>query len=77
MKEFIEVIVKQLVDKPDEVQVTEVKGKHVTIYELHVVKEDIGKVIGKKGQTASAIRTLLNAASAARHGHHSILEILD
>jgi predicted RNA-binding protein YlqC (UPF0109 family) len=77
MKEFVEFVIKQLVDKPEEVQVAEVKGEHVTIYELHVAKDDIGKVIGKRGQTASAIRTLLNAVSAAKKGTRSILEILD
>jgi len=77
MKEFIEVIVKHLVDKPDEVQVTEVKGERVTVYELHVGEGDMGKVIGKRGQTASAIRTLLNASSAAKKGNRSILEILE
>jgi len=77
MKEFIEYIVRQLVDKPDDVRVTEVRGERVTVYELHVGKGDIGKVIGKRGQTAFAIRTLLNAASAAGKGNRSILEILD
>ncbi len=77
MKEFIEYIVKQLVDKPDDVRVTEVKGERVTVYELHVGKGDMGKVIGKKGQTANAIRTLLSAASAAEKGTRSVLEILE
>ena len=77
MKDFIMFIVKQLVDKPDEVKVTEVKGAHVTIYELQVGKGDMGKVIGRRGQTASAIRTLLSAASAADRGNRSILEILE
>jgi predicted RNA-binding protein YlqC (UPF0109 family) len=77
MKEFVEFVIKQLVDKPEEVRVAEVKGEHVTIFELHVAKEDIGKVIGKRGQTASAIRTLLSAVSAAKKENRSILEILD
>ncbi len=77
MKEFPEFVVKHLIDKPGEVRVSEVKGEHLTIYELHVAKDDIGKVIGKKGQTASAIRTLLSAVSTAKKGNHSILEILD
>jgi len=76
MKELVEVIVKALVDKPDEVQVTEVPGNNVTIYELRVNKSDMGKVIGKAGQTAGAIRTLLNASSAKR-GKHAVLEILE
>jgi predicted RNA-binding protein YlqC (UPF0109 family) len=77
MKEFIEFIVKHLVDKPDDVRVTEVKGEHVTVYELRVGQGDMGKVIGKRGHTASAIRTLLSAASASRKGGRSILEILE
>ncbi|MEJ2051800.1 MAG: KH domain-containing protein [Calditrichota bacterium] len=77
MKEFLEFIVKQLVDTPEDVRVSEVKGEHLTIFELHVAKNDIGKVIGKKGHTAAAIRTLLSAVSAAKKGNRSILEILD
>ncbi len=77
MKEFVEFIVKHLVDKPDDVQVAEVKGERVTIYELHVGDGDLGKVIGRRGQTASAIRTLLNAASAAKKGKRAVLEILE
>lgn len=77
MKEFLEFIVKHLVDKPDEVNVTEVKGESVTVYELRVGDGDMGKVIGKRGKTASAIRTLLNATSAAKKGNRSILEILE
>jgi len=77
MKEFVEFIVKHLVDKPDSVRVTEVKGERVTVYELHVGEGDMGKVIGKRGQTASAIRTLLNASSAAKKGNRAILEIIE
>ena len=77
MKEFLEYVVKQLVDNPEEIQVAEVKGEHLTIFELRVAKNDIGKVIGKRGQTASAIRTLLSAVSAAKKENRSILEILD
>ena len=77
MKEFVEFIVKHLVDKPDSVSVTEVKGERVTIYELRVGEGDMGKVIGKRGHTASAIRTLLNASSAAKKGNRSLLEILE
>ena len=77
MKEFIEYIVKQLVDKPEEVKITEVRGRTVTVYELHVGAGDMGKVIGKKGQTAFAIRKLLNAATAKKKGTSSILEILE
>ena len=77
MKEFIEYVVKHLVDKPDDVRVTEVRGERVTVYELHVGDGDMGKVIGKRGQTANAIRTLLSAASAAEKGPRSILEIIE
>jgi predicted RNA-binding protein YlqC (UPF0109 family) len=77
MKEFIEYVIKHLVDQPEDVRVSEVRGKHVTIYELRVAKDDMGKVIGKRGQTALAIRTLLSAASATSKGNRSILEILE
>ena len=75
MKEFVEYIVKHLVDKTEEVKVTEVKGDRITIYELRVGPGDMGKVIGKKGQNAQAIRTLLNAAS--KGGKRCNLEILE
>lgn len=75
MKEFLEYIVKQLVDNPDSVQVKEVKGEHLTVYELRVGKGDMGKVIGKRGQTAQAIRMLLTAASKGTQ--RSILEIVE
>ena len=76
MKEFIELIVKYLVDNPDQVEVTEVEGSRTTVYELHVAQPDLGKVIGKQGQTAKSIRTLL-AAAAARQGKRAVLEILE
>ena len=75
MKEFLEYIVKHLVDKPEEVKITEVKGDRITIYELRVGKGDMGKVIGREGQNAKAMRTLLNAAS--KGSKRSILEILE
>ncbi len=76
MKELIERIVKNLVDKTDEVSIAEVAGKNVTVYELRVNKSDIGKVIGKHGQTARAIRIILNAASA-KDRRRVVLEILE
>ncbi len=76
MKALVEVIVKALVDKPDEVKVTEVTGTNVNVLELRVDKDDVGKVIGKKGQTVSAIRTILNATSA-KLKKHVVLEILE
>ena len=76
MKEFIEFIAKHLVDRPEAVAVAEVEGERTTVYELRVGQGDLGKVIGKNGQTARSIRTLLAAASAKR-GKRSVLEILE
>jgi hypothetical protein len=76
MKEFIENIVRSLVDNPDQVNVKEVLGSRTTVYELRVAQGDLGKVIGKNGQTAKSIRTLL-AAAAARQGKRAVLEILE
>lgn len=63
MKDLIEHIAKALVDKPDEVEVTDVEGEQTSVLTLKVAKEDLGKVIGKQGRTARSIRTILNAAS--------------
>ncbi|MBE5875103.1 MAG: KH domain-containing protein [Lachnospiraceae bacterium] len=64
MKELVEVVAKALVDHPDEVVVTEkVEGKNITV-ELHVAADDMGKVIGKQGRIAKAIRTVVKAASS-------------
>ncbi|NQT27458.1 KH domain-containing protein [candidate division KSB1 bacterium] len=76
MKEFIEFIAKYLVDKPDQVNVSEVVGEKTTVYELRVGDGDLGKVIGRKGQTAKSIRTLLTAG-AAKRGKRAVLEILE
>lgn len=76
MKAFIEYLIKHLVDKPDEVQVNEIVGERTIIFELRVGDGDIGKVIGRKGQTARSLRTLL-AAVAAKQGQRSVLEILE
>jgi len=76
MKELVEFIVKALVDDPSAIKVTEVTGEKVTIFELRAAKEDIGKVIGKRGRTAGAIRTILSAVSA-REGKRTILEIIE
>jgi len=76
MKDYIEHIVRALVENPDSVSVTEVDGERTTVYELRVGQGDLGKVIGKQGQTAKAIRTLLTAASA-RQGKRAVLEILE
>lgn len=76
MREFVEYIVKNLVDHPDDVNVVEVEGSRTTVYELRVGEGDLGKVIGKEGKTAKSIRTLL-AAAAARQGKRAVLEILE
>ena len=76
MKDLIKGIAEFLVDHPEQVNVTENKGGSTSIFELSVAKADVGKVIGKQGRTASAIRTILSAA-AARENRRSVLEILD
>ena len=76
MQELIEFIVKALVDDPSSIDITEVVGDKITIYELRAAKSDIGKVIGKRGRTAGAIRTILNAVSA-RQGKRAVLEIIE
>ena len=76
MKELLEFLVKALVDDPSEVQINEVAGDKVTLYELRVSKTDIGKIIGKKGRTAQAIRTILNAVSS-KQGKRAELEIVE
>ena len=76
MKEFTEYIVKYLVDKPDEVHATEIKGDRTIVCELKVGDGDLGKVIGKHGQTARALRTIL-AAVSAKQGSRTVLEILE
>jgi predicted RNA-binding protein YlqC (UPF0109 family) len=76
LKELITYIAGALVDKPDEVQVTEVEGEQTTVLELRVAKEDLGKVIGRQGRTARAMRTLLGAASS-KVKKRCVLEILE
>jgi len=76
LKEFLENIIKAIVDKPDEVNITEVEGESVCIYKLRIDAEDFGKVIGKHGQNAGAIRTILSAVSG-RSGKRAVLEILE
>lgn len=77
MKDFVEFVAKSLVDRPEEVTVNQVDSERVTIFELHVAKEDVGKVIGRSGRTAKAFRTLLAAVSAKAGASRSILEILE
>jgi predicted RNA-binding protein YlqC (UPF0109 family) len=76
MKELIEYIAKLLVDKPEEVRVTELEGQQTSVIELRVAKEDLGKVIGKQGRAARAMRIILGAASA-KMKKRSVLEILE
>jgi predicted RNA-binding protein YlqC (UPF0109 family) len=76
MKEFVEYVVKALVDYPDEVSVREVDGERTVVFELRLNKTDIGKVIGKNGRTISALRSLLTSA-AAKHGRRAVLEIIE
>jgi len=76
MKDLIEFIAKALVDKPEEVVVTEIEGEQTSVIELKVAKEDLGKVIGKQGRTARAMRTILSASSTKLR-KRSVLEILE
>lgn len=74
--ELVEVMAKALVDKPESVEVTEVGGEQTAVIELRVAKEDLGKVIGKQGRNARAMRTILGAAST-KIKKRSVLEILE
>jgi predicted RNA-binding protein YlqC (UPF0109 family) len=76
MKALIELMARSLVDKPEEVAVAEVDGERTVIFELRVAPSDIGKVIGKQGNTARAMRTILSA-SGTKIGKRCVLEILD
>ena len=76
MKTLIEEIARSLVDHPDQVQVSEVEGEQTTVLELRVDPQDLGKVIGKQGRTARAMRTLLGAAGT-KQNKRVLLEILE
>ncbi|HOS77408.1 MAG TPA: KH domain-containing protein [Syntrophales bacterium] len=76
MKELIRYMAQALVDQPDLVQVSEVVGEQTSVIELRVAKEDLGKVIGKQGRTAKAMRTILSAASTKLH-KRTVLEIIE
>ncbi len=76
MKDLILMIVKALVDKPEEVDLQELVGEKTTVLELRVAKEDLGKVIGKQGKTARAMRTILNA-TATKMKKRAVLEIIE
>jgi len=75
VKELIEYIARAMVDRPDSVKVTQVEGEQSIIFELQVAPDDMGKIIGKEGRIANAIRTLLKVA-AAREGKRAVLEII-
>ncbi len=77
MQEFIETVVKQLVDKPDEVNVNAVEGEQQIIFELTVGDGDFGKVIGKRGRNISALRTLVFAVNAKNGGKRARLDVID
>jgi predicted RNA-binding protein YlqC (UPF0109 family) len=74
LKDFLQELVREVVDHPEEVMVKELDGENVCVFELHVRKEDLGKVIGRHGQTVQALRTLLTAV-AAKSGKRAVLEI--
>ena len=75
MKELVELIVKALVDKSDEVRITETVGESIVILEINVAPDDVGKVIGREGRIANAIRTVVKAA-AAKVGKKVTVEIM-
>ena len=76
VKELIEVMAKALVEYPEQVRVTEIIGEQTTVVELRTAKEDLGKIIGKKGRNAHAMRTILNAASTKLR-KRVVLEIIE
>jgi len=76
MKELIRYIAKALVDNPEAVEVSEVEGEQTSVIELKVAKEDLGKVIGKQGRTARAMRTILSAAST-KSRKRAVWEIIE
>jgi hypothetical protein len=76
MKDLIKYIAQTLVDYPDQVSVSEIEGQQTSVLELKVAKEDLGKVIGKQGRTARAIRTIVSAA-AAKAKKRTVLEIIE
>lgn len=76
MKDLIKFMAQALVDHPEQVEVSEVAGEQTSVIELRVAKEDLGKVIGKQGRTAKAMRTILNAASAKLR-KRTVMEIIE
>lgn len=76
VKDLIEIMAKALVEHPDQVSVSEIAGEHAAVIELRTAKEDLGKIIGKRGRNAQAMRTILNAASAKLR-KRTVLEIIE
>ena len=76
MRDLVEYVAKALVDEPEHVNVTDVEGERVTVIELRVAQTDLGKVIGKQGRTARALRTILNA-NATKLKKRAVLEIVE
>ena len=76
LKELIEFIAKSLVDHPEQVSIAEIEGEKTTILELTVAEDDLGKIIGRRGKTARAIRTVLSAA-ATKSNKRAVLEIME
>jgi predicted RNA-binding protein YlqC (UPF0109 family) len=76
MKDLVAHIARELVDKPEEVSVAEIEGNQTSVLELKVAKDDIGKVIGKRGRIAQAIRTIVSSVSA-KEKKRTVLEIID
>jgi len=76
VKEFLEFIIRQLVDYPDEVMLSEIPNGRMTIFKVQLRQSDVGRIIGRNGQTIQAIRALL-ASSASRHGQRATLEIVE
>ncbi|MBW2631676.1 MAG: KH domain-containing protein [Deltaproteobacteria bacterium] len=76
MKDLVKYMAQALVDYPDDVECTEVVGEQTSVIELRVAKDDLGKVIGKQGKTAKAMRTILSAASSKLH-KRAVLEIIE
>ncbi len=76
MKDLIKYMAQALVDSPDDVECTEIIGEQTSVIELRVAKDDLGKVIGKQGKTAKAMRTILSAASSKLH-KRAVLEIIE
>lgn len=76
MKEFLEFVIRQLVDYPEEVMLSEIPNGRMTIFKVQLRQSDVGRIIGRNGQTIQAIRALLTS-SAARHGQRATIEIVE